>query len=391
MPVTAAQLKKLFPNAKPELVAAVIDGWPQAEAAGITTKQRMALFFANVGVETGGLRLIVESLNYTSAARIRAVWPSRFKTDAAAQPFVRQPQKLANKVYNGRMGNRSGSNDGWMFRGSGMMQTTGRENYTALGFGDNPDALRDPATAFSTAVREWAKRGCNAMADRGDVKACRKAINGGAIGLAEVEALYAKALTVFAGADQTATSKPYVAAVSLSKGAMTPPPPKDLIEKVQQLLRERGYPEVGNVDGKMGARTRNAILAFQADNTLALTGEISDALLSDLIKAPQRPVAPERAEATAKTLKDAPSIQQGQALKTGGLIAAGASIVGGVVDGTVSVDDVVGHITTGKMIWAALGGAAPWIVGAVLAGIGAYYGARFVQEQVQAYREGRHV
>jgi len=52
---------------------------------------------------------------------------------------------------------------------------------------------------------------------------------------------------------------------------------------------------------------------------------------------------------------------------------------------------VVGHITTGKMIWAALGGAAPWIVGAVLAGIGAYYGARFVHEQVQAYREGRHV
>lgn len=386
MPVTAAQLKKLFPNAKTELVAAVIDGWPQAEAAGITTKQRIALFFANVGVETGGLRLIVESLNYTSAARIRAVWPSRFKTDAAAQPFVRQPQKLANKVYNGRMGNRSGSNDGWMFRGSGMMQTTGRENYTALGFGDNPDALRDPATAFSTAVREWAKRGCNAMADQGDVKACRKAINGGAIGLAEVEALYAKGLTVFGAVEGS------LKLASNSAGdEQALLPSKTLIEKVQQLLRERGYPEAGNVDGKMGARTRNAILAFQADNALALTGEISDALLSDLIKAPQRPVAPERAEATAKTLKDAPAIQQGQALKNGGIGAAVLAAAGGVVNGTVSVDDVVGHISTGKMIWAALGGAAPYLLLALGGVVVAFYGVRFVREQVQAYREGRHV
>jgi len=391
MSVTAAQLKKLFPSAKAELVSAVIASWPYAETAGITTKQRIALFFANVGVETGGLRLIVESLNYTSAARIRAVWPTRFRTDEAAQPFVRQPQKLANKVYNGRMGNRTGSNDGWMFRGSGMMQTTGRENYTALGFGDNPDALRDPAVAFSTAVREWAKRGCNAMADRGDVKACRKAINGGTIGLAEVEALYAKALTVFAYEQPGTTPKPDATRVSAAKGLMTTPPPKSLIEKVQQLLRERGYPEVGNVDGRMGARTRNAILAFQADNSLDLTGEISDALLSDLIKAPQRTVSPERAEATAATLKDAPSIQQGQALTKGGIGAAVLATAGGVVNGSISVDDVVGHISTGKMIWAALGAAAPYLALAAGGVIVAIYGVRFVREQVQAYREGRHV
>lgn len=379
MSITSAQLKRLFPNARADLVEEIVKRWPEAEAAGITTPQRTALFFANVGHETGGLRLLVESLNYTSAKRIRSTWPSRFKTDAAAQPFVRQPQKLANKVYNGRMGNRTGSDDGWQYRGSGAMQTTGREGFRSLGYENNPEALRQPETAFLSAVKEWAKRGCNAMADRGDVRACRKAINGGDIGLKEVQTLYDKALPVFAvQAVPIPTAKPFVA-------------DKALITKVQQLLRDRGYPEVGNVDGKMGARTRNAILAFQADNELALTGVIADDLLADLIKAPQRPVAAERAEATAKDLKSAPSIQQGQALTKGGIGAAALATVGGVVNGTISADDIVGHISTGKMIWAALGAAAPWIALGIGGVVVAVYGVRFVREQVQAYREGRHV
>ena len=73
-----------------------------------------------------------ESLTYTSAARIRAVWPSRFPSVATAQPYVRQPQKLANFVYGGRMGNIS-PNDGWTYRGRGLCQITGRAMYEKLG------------------------------------------------------------------------------------------------------------------------------------------------------------------------------------------------------------------------------------------------------------------
>ncbi|TDK38774.1 DUF3380 domain-containing protein [Rhizobium deserti] len=82
-----------------------------------------------------------------------------------------------------------------------------------------------------------------------------------------------------------------------------------LIEKVQQLLRNKGYPEVGNVDNKPGSRTRNAILAFEADNGMPLSGAVSDALLVALIKALIRQNAPARENATAKDLKDAPSVR----------------------------------------------------------------------------------
>lgn len=93
-----------------------------------------------------------ESLTYTNAARIRAVWPSRFPSIASAQPYVRQPQKLANEVYGGRMGN-TGSNDGWTYRGRGLCQITGKQMYTKLGnligvnlVGD-PDAALEPDIA----------------------------------------------------------------------------------------------------------------------------------------------------------------------------------------------------------------------------------------------------
>lgn len=87
-----------------------------------------AYCFATTHHETGGAMVPrVENLNYTTASRIRAVWPSRFTNDAAAAPYVRNPQALANKVYGGRLGNTL-PNDGWDFRGMGLVQATGREN-----------------------------------------------------------------------------------------------------------------------------------------------------------------------------------------------------------------------------------------------------------------------
>jgi putative chitinase len=106
----------------------------------------VAYVMATAYHESGSPRMVptVENLNYTSAARIRQVWPSRFPTDAAAQPFARNPRKLANHVYNGRLGNRPGSDDGWAFRGRGLDHLTGRDNYARAVAIVGADVLAQP-------------------------------------------------------------------------------------------------------------------------------------------------------------------------------------------------------------------------------------------------------
>jgi putative chitinase len=102
-------------------------------AAGKLPMSWAAYCLATAFHETGGsMAPNVESLNYTTAERIRAVWPSRFPTIASAEPFVRNAKGLANHVYNGRMGNRPGSDDGWRHRGRGQAHITGREMYAKL-------------------------------------------------------------------------------------------------------------------------------------------------------------------------------------------------------------------------------------------------------------------
>ncbi|MCI1002774.1 chitinase [Ochrobactrum sp. C6C9] len=119
----------------------------EAERRGLPAEQT-AYVLATAFHETGGkMQPIEENLNYTSAARIRQVWPSRFSTVAAAHPYVRNPQGLANKVYGGRMGN-TGANDGWLYRGRALAMITGKDNYKKYGLGDNPDAALEMATAI---------------------------------------------------------------------------------------------------------------------------------------------------------------------------------------------------------------------------------------------------
>lgn len=90
----------------------------------------------------------VENLNYTSADRIRAVWPSRFSSVSAAAPYVRNPKALANKVYGGRMGNRPGTDDGWNYCGRGQVHLTGRDNYIKAGKALGLDLVGSPDLAL---------------------------------------------------------------------------------------------------------------------------------------------------------------------------------------------------------------------------------------------------
>lgn len=132
-----------------------------------------------------------ENMTYTSAARIAAVWPSRFGA-ASAAPFVRNPRGLANRVYNGRLGNRPGSEDGWIYRGGGLDHLTGREHYQTLSaivgrdLVANPDAILEPEIAVKSLVhgmttgryRDLSLSDYGPRADRGfDYVAARAIVN----------------------------------------------------------------------------------------------------------------------------------------------------------------------------------------------------------------------
>lgn len=115
----------------------------ECEAQGAQLEQT-AYILATAYGETGGtMQPRRENMNY-SAKRLREVWPSRFRTDAEAQACARNPRALANKVYNGRMGNRPGTSDGWDFRGNGIGQITGRYNHEKWGKNLGIDLVNEP-------------------------------------------------------------------------------------------------------------------------------------------------------------------------------------------------------------------------------------------------------
>lgn len=116
----------------------------EAEKRG-TPVRHLSYILATAHHETGALlQPVRENLTYTSAARIKATWPSRFPTIASAEPYVRNPRRLANKVYGGRLGN-TGPDDGWIYRGDGLPQLTGKGNFEKFGV--------SPGMDLNTAVR----------------------------------------------------------------------------------------------------------------------------------------------------------------------------------------------------------------------------------------------
>lgn len=168
-------------------------------AFDITTPLRIAHFLAQFSVETQSFARFEENLNY-SAQRLCIVWPRRFPNIAAAQPFAGNPEKLADFVYGGRMGN-TGPDDGWKYRGRGG-GLTGKDNYreagelTGLDLIGNPDQAADPAVSVHILCGYWGHRHINAMADADDIRAVTLAVNGGLIGLDDRKAALERAKLV---------------------------------------------------------------------------------------------------------------------------------------------------------------------------------------------------
>jgi putative chitinase len=171
----------------------------------INTPDRIASFVGQCQHESGNFQLLQENLNYSADALIR-IWGSRFPTKEEADKYHRNPEKIANKVYGGRMGNTE-DGDGWKYRGRGIKQLTGKENYrncgNALGvdFVNNPDLLLEPKYACLSAGWFYNKHNLNELADKKDYETMTKRINGGLIGIDDRKAKIAQVLEVLTNND----------------------------------------------------------------------------------------------------------------------------------------------------------------------------------------------
>jgi putative chitinase len=193
------------------------DKWIDAVVAtceefAINTPQRVASFLAQTSHESGGYTMLSENLNY-KATTLAACWPNRFAVlgpdkkpkkengklvpTAVANSIAGKPELIANLVYSSRMGNGPAeSGEGWLYRGRGLKQLTGKDNYTRCGKAigldlvANPDLLLEPMAAARSAGWFWAANGLSSFADAGDIKGMTKKINGGFIGLEARQALY---------------------------------------------------------------------------------------------------------------------------------------------------------------------------------------------------------
>lgn len=153
----------------------------------VDTPLRIAHFMAQIEHESN-LKPISENLNYSKEGLLK-VFPKYFNKDNVDQ-FARKPEKIANRVYANRMGNRNEqSGDGWKFRGRGFIQLTGFNNYKALSvtsninYVNNPDLLLTEANALIAALWFWSNNDLNHLADLDDVVSITKKINGGLNGI----------------------------------------------------------------------------------------------------------------------------------------------------------------------------------------------------------------
>lgn len=213
IPLTAAQVMRATGStlANAELYLPFLQG--ACKAYDITSPKRLAGFLSQIGHESGGMATLTESLNYSVDGLLNGFGRHRI-SESDARKYGRSmehpanQQAIANLLYGGEFGRKKLGNtepgDGWRFRGRGLKQLTGRDNYSRCGnaIGENlltfPDRLLAPVNAALSAAWFWSTNGLNDLADRGDVPAMTKKINGGTKGLAERTALWNQGLEVFA-------------------------------------------------------------------------------------------------------------------------------------------------------------------------------------------------
>ena len=284
------QLAALIPGNKD------VDAWHAALVEvmpkyGINTERRAAHFISQCAHESGNFRTLEENLNYSEKA-LNAVFGRYFgappKRNAAE--YARKPEKIANYVYQdefrskgGQMGNVK-DGDGWLFRGRGLKQLTGRNNYTGFGKSigmtaeEAAEYVATPKGAVESACWFWDTNKLNTIADTDDVVKMTKKINGGNIGLADRQARYKKAMEVFgnpvslAEANDDDDNDMDVSDIgTLRKGSKG--------EGVKMMQEALGI----GADGAFGPGTERALKAWQAANGLTADGIAGPMTLEKLL------------------------------------------------------------------------------------------------------------
>ena len=235
----------------------------------INTPQRVASWLAQTAHESGYFKFLKENLNYR-ATSLRKVFGKYFPTDEMAQDYASRPNKqeaIANRVYANRMGNGDeASGDGFRYLGRGLIQLTGKNNYTLFAASidtpleEIPEYLQTFEGAVQSACWFWDQNNLNRFADSGDIVTMSKRINGGTIGMEDRIMKYEKCLKLF-GAEPTAAAAPSADLTETvrigSRGAT--------VQAVQQALGIAA-------DGDFGPGTDRALKAWQEANGLVADG-----------------------------------------------------------------------------------------------------------------------
>ncbi|CAB4151803.1 COG3179 Predicted chitinase [uncultured Caudovirales phage] len=256
---------------------AAMDILPKYE---INTPNRIAGFFAQTGHESMNFTALSENLSY-KAETLDKVFPKYFvKAGRNAADYAKQPEKIANVVYASRMGNGdTASGDGYRFRGRGVIQLTGRDNYTNFGktIGLTADEVIDYVTtkkgALESACWYWNSRNINAACDANDITKMTKLINGGTIGLEDRKKHYVDALAILGGEQAPApiSGSPAAVGVTLRVGSSGSD-----VKKMQAALK---IPS----DGQFGPGTEKALKAWQSANGLTPDGVAGPKTLQKLL------------------------------------------------------------------------------------------------------------
>jgi putative chitinase len=299
--ITLSQFQQMIPTNKEaaEWYDITIDFF---EKYNITTPLRIASFMAQCAHESQDFRALEENLNYSVESLLR-VFPRYFgkgKADPAA--YARNPEKLANYVYmdvnrskQGALGNTQ-PGDGWKFRGGGIKQLTGRNNYAVFGkdLGMTADEaaayVRTKKGALESACWFWKKNNLEKFADADDIVGMTKKINGGTIGLEDRQKRYVNAKKVIgssvsaAPATKSAPVNTQTTETVTQKPASTTYPTiqkrstGDVVKKVQQKLGLAA-------DGVYGLQTEIAVRSWQRTNKYTADGIMNDEQIKKLLGA----------------------------------------------------------------------------------------------------------